>query len=290
LTVGVRDGVDMARRQIPVRFSVYVPTLTLDESVFDLGSIRADRLDREQRVRLTVHSTSVQDEILGVAVQAPEGLGVELSPNTLPAGETTEVELILTLPESLETGDYRATVQLSAREGVALTPQTLEIDWSVVPVPWTARYGLPLALAGVVVLGALIGFGVWHSRIQRPWGVLAPLHTPAGALKLDYWLHQSDWRGRVFVGSGKGSQVCLTHHSVDPRHAVILAEMQTVTEPVGRPPRPVKMTKPVCVVRNLGDGMVQVGGVRLMLGQTSPPLKQGTRIKFGEFEFEWREV
>lgn len=186
--------------------------------------------------------------------------------------------------------EHYVTLRLSAREGVALEPETIEVRWSVVPVPWTARYGLPLALLGVVLVVALVGFGVWRSRIQRPWGVLTPLRVPPGALKLDYRLHQGDWRGRVFVGSKKGSQVLLSHPGVRPRHAVILVETQTVTEPVGRPPRPVKMTKPVCIIRNLGDGIVQVGGVRLLPGQTSPALKRGTRIKFGEFEFEWREA
>jgi hypothetical protein len=128
--------------------------------------------------------------------------------------------------------------------------------------------------------------------------VLLPQRVPPGALELDYRLHQSDWRGRVFVGSQKGSQVELAHPSIRPRHAVILVETQTVTEPVGRPPRPsassglgpMTMTKPVCLVRNLGDGLVQVGGARLLAGQSSPPLKRGTRIKLGEFEFEWREA
>jgi hypothetical protein len=298
LIVGVRDGIDMARREVPLRFSLYVPTLTLEESAFDLGAIRADKLGQEQHVRLKITSTSAQNEALSVVAKGLEGLDVALSPGTLPTGETTEVELTLNLPEGLEAGDYQAAARLSAREGVTLAPETVEVRWSVTPVPFMARYGLFLALIGVVMLVGLIGLGVWRSRVQRPWGVLKPLRVPAGALKLDYRLHQSDWRGRVFVGSKKGSQVLLAHPSVRPRHAVIRVETQTVTEPVGRPPRPstrsrlrpVKMTKPVCVIRNLGDGIVQVGGARLLPGQTSPALKRGTRVRFGEFEFEWHEA
>jgi hypothetical protein len=290
LIVGVRDGVDMARREVPLRLSVYVPTLTWQETDLDLGAVRADKLGQDKGARLKISSTSAQDELLGAAIAGPAGLDVALSPETLPAGGTTEVEVTVSLPDGLAVGDHQAMVRLSAREGVALAPGTIMVQWSVTPVPWLTRFGLPLALAGVVLLAVLVGFGVWRSRIQRPWGALKPLRVPPGALELDLWLHQSDWRGRVFVGSQKGSQVHLAHPSIRPRHALILVETQTVTEALGRPPRPVEMTKPVCLVRNLDDGIVQVGGARLLPGQTSPPLKRGTRVKLGEFEFEWREA
>ncbi|MGD9099196.1 MAG: VWA domain-containing protein [Anaerolineae bacterium] len=291
LVVAVRDGVDIARREILLRLSVYLPTLTLSETDLDLGAIRADRLDQVQHVRFVVDSTSLQDEDLELVVEAEwDDFGAEWSPHVAPAGERTEVEVTLALPQGLGRGDYQAALRLLARDEVALTPGTVEVRWSVEPVPWTARYGLPLALGGVLLLAALVAFGVWSARIQRPWGVLLSRRVPPGALELDYRLHQSDWRGRVFVGGQKGSQVELAHPSIRPRHAVILVETQTVTEPVGRPPRPLTVTKPVCLVRNLGDGLVQVGGARLLAGQSSPPLKRGTRIKFGEFEFEWREA
>jgi hypothetical protein len=48
--------------------------------------------------------------------------------------------------------------------------------------------------------------------------------------------------------------------------------------------------KPVCLVRNLGEGIVEVGGVRLKEGQVSQPLEDKTPVKFGEFEFQWRKL
>jgi hypothetical protein len=263
----------------------------LDEAKFDLGAIRADRLAGERRVQFTVSSSSLQDEELSlVAPDEWQDLVQSLSPADVPAAGSSEFELTLALPTGLQSGDYQATLQLVTREDVTLTPETLAVSWSVQPVPWTARYGLALAGAGVLLLALLGAVVVWRARIQRPWGVLVPLRVPPGALELEHRLHQGDWRGRVVVGSAKGCQVCLAHPSVRPQHALVLVQKQTVTEPVGRPPRPVTMTRPVCLLRNLGDGLVQVGGARLLPGQTSPPLKRGTRVKLGDFEFEWREA
>jgi hypothetical protein len=290
LILSVRDGVDLGQRELPLLLSVYQPTVTVNPSTLELGEIRADRLTDEQRVWLKVQSTSAQDEFLILQPAESEKLAVSPQSAVLLAGGQTEIELVIILPANLSEGEYTSTLQLDARMGVVLEPAVLDLHWTVTPVPWTARYGLPLALVAVVLLAMLISLGVWRSRIQRPWGLLAAKQIPPGAIKLDYQLYQSDWRGRVFVGSGKGCQVQLVHPSVQARHAVILAELQTVTEPVGRPPRPVTMKKPVCVIQNLGDGLVQVSGARLLSGQTSSPLRRGTRVKFGDFEFEWRET
>ena len=50
-----------------------------------------------------------------------------------------------------------------------------------------------------------------------------------------------------------------------------------------------KSRKLVCLVRNAGAGLVEVAGVRLKEGQISYPMQNHTLIKFGDYEFQWRE-
>ena len=67
LIVAVRDGVDMARRELPLRLNVYQPALALEDAEFDLGAIRADRMAGERRVQFTISSTSLLVSILSWA-------------------------------------------------------------------------------------------------------------------------------------------------------------------------------------------------------------------------------
>jgi hypothetical protein len=64
-----------------------------------------------------------------------------------------------------------------------------------------------------------------------------------------------------------------------------LAKKQKMEDPVtGK-----KSRKLVCLVRNVGAGLVEVAGVRLKEGQVSYPMQNNTLIKLGDYEFQWRE-
>jgi len=290
LTIATRDGIDLGRRQVPLRFTVYVPMLTIenDETTFDLGEIRVDQLASAQRVQLDVNSTSFEGEPLMVeGISGVEGVEAALSVDTVPPGET-KVDLTLDLPRDLAVGEYRAVVNLSTREGMEVSPSAVTVIWSVAPVPWLEIYGIPVALGALAfaILLILLGTVIRRLGVKRPWGVLVAVRVPPGEPKENYFLEQrSDGRGRVFVGRRRRSQIRLKHFSIEPRHAVFYAKKQKVTDPLtGKSSR-----KKVCLVRNLGKGIVEVNGVRLKEGQVSHPLQDNAAIRLGNYEFQWRE-
>jgi len=166
------------------------------------------------------------------------------------------------------------------------------IVWSVTPIPWIELYGLPLALGVLALLGAVLVLIIVIRRalVQRPWGVLMIVRAPPGTLKRDYPLLNSDGRGRIFVGRKRRCQIRLNHSSIELLHAVIFAKKRKVTEQTEGKKRPTTVKKPVCLIRNLGKGIVEVGGVRLREGQVSRPLQDKTPVIFGDFEFQWRKL
>jgi Mg-chelatase subunit ChlD len=290
LTFSARDGVDLGRRQIPLRFTVYVPVLTIEngETTFDLGEIRVDQLKGTRRVQLDINSTSFEGEPLMVdSVTGVEGVEAALSVDMVPPGKTTEVDLTLNLPQDLGEGEYRAVVNLSTREWVEVSPSAVTVVWSVAPIPWIEMYGIPVALgaAAFAILLILLGTVIRRWQIKRPWGKLVPVRVPPGEPKDEYSLEQSDRRGQISVGRRRRSRIRLNHFSVEPRHAVIFAEKQKVTDPLtGKSSR-----KKVCLIRSVSEGIVEVGGVRLKEGQVSYPMQDNTPVRLGDFEFQWRE-
>jgi hypothetical protein len=295
LTISVRDRVDLGRRQIPLRFTLYVPVLTIEneETTFDLGEIRVDHLGEARQIQLDIHSSSIQEEPLEVdSVAGVEGLETALSVDTVPPDETTTVDLTLNLPQDLTEGEYQAEVNLSTREWAEVTPSTVTIVWSVTPIPWIELYGLPVALGALVLLGSVLVLiiGIRRALVQRPWGVLMIVRAPPGTLKRDYPLLNSDGRGRIFVGRKRRCQIRLDHSSIEPLHAVIFAKKRKVTEQTEGKKRPTTVKNPVCLIRNLGKGVVEVGGVRLREEQISRPLQDKTPVIFGDFEFQWRKL
>jgi hypothetical protein len=290
LTFSARDGVDLGRRQIPLRFTIYVPVLTIenDETTFDLGEIRVDQLKGARRVQLDVHSTSFQGEPLMIdSVTGVEGAEAALSVDTVPPGKTTKVDLSLNLPQNLEAGEYRAVVNLSTREWMEVSPSAVTVIWTVTPIPWIEIYGIPVGLGAAAFAILLIVLGVLLRRwqIKRPWGTLVVVRVPPGEPKEDYSLEQSDRRGQITVGRRRRSRIRLNHFSIEPQHAVIFAEKQKMTDPLtGKSSR-----KKVCLIRNLSKGIVEVGGVRLKEGQVSHPLHDNAPVIIGNFEFMWRE-
>lgn len=290
LTFAAREGVDLGRRQIPLRFTVYVPVLTIenDETTFDLGEIRVDQLKGARRVQLDVHSTSFKGEPMVVdSVTGVEGVEAALSVDTVPPGKTTKVDLTLNLPQDLEAGEYRAVVNLSTREWMEVSPSAVTVIWSVAPIPWIELYGIPVGLGGAAfaILLIVLGVAIRRWQIKRPWGVLAAIRVPPGEPKEDYSLEQSDRSGQISVGRRRRSRIRLNHFSIEPRHAVIFAEKQKVTDPLtGKSSR-----KKVCLIRSVSEGLVEVGGIRLKEGQVSYPMQDNTPIRLGDFEFQWRE-
>jgi hypothetical protein len=290
LTIAAREGVDLGRRQIPLRLTIYVPILTIenDETTFNLGEIRTDQLKGARRVQLDIHSTSLQGEPLMVdSVTGVEGVDAALSVDTVPPGKTTKVDLTLNLPPDLDAGEYRAVVNLSTREWVEVSPSAVTVVWSVVPVPWIEIYGIPIALgaAAFAILLIVLGMVIRRWQIKRPWGVLAAVRVPPGEPKENYSLEQSDRQGQISIGRRRRSRIRLNHFSIEPRHAVIFAKKQKMTDPLtGKSSR-----KTVCLIRNLGQGVVEVGGVRLKEGQVSHPLYDNAPVIFGNYEFLWRE-
>jgi hypothetical protein len=169
-----------------------------------------------------------------------------------------------------------------------LSPSMVTVVWSVTPVPWLEMYGLPVVLGAVAfaILLILLGLVIRRLGVKRPWGVLVAVRVPPGEPKENYFLEQrSDGRGRVFVGRRRRSQIRLKHFSIEPRHAVFFAKKQKVTDPLtGKSSR-----KKVCLIRNLGKGIVEVAGVRLKEGQVSHSLHDSVPIRLGNYEFQWRE-
>ena len=301
LTIATRDGVDLARRQIPLRFELYAPVLTIEneETTFDLGEIRTDALDQARQIQLDVHSSSIQEEPLVVeSVTGVEGVEVALSVDTVPPGKTTKVDMVVNLPEDLDVGEYQLEVTLSTREWVEVTPNTLTVVWSVAAVPWVEIYGIPVALGAFGLLAALLItiLGISRTTVQRPWGMLMAVRVPQGAAKKDYPLVGSDRRGRIFVGGKRRCQIRLKHSSIAPLHAMIFARKQKMPAPpdplapAGTAKKEKKIKRPVCLIRNMSKGIVVVGGVRLGEGQVSPPIQDKTQITIGDYEFQWRTL
>jgi hypothetical protein len=301
LTIATREGVDLARRQIPLRFELYAPVLTIEnkETTFDLGEIRTDALNQARQVQLDIHSSSIQEEPLMVeSVTGVEGVEVALSLDTLPPGETTKVDLTVNLPEDLEVGEYQLEVTLSTREWAEVTPSTVTVVWSVAAVPWVEVYGIPVVLGVLALLAALLIaiLAIRRAMVQRPWGILMAVRVPKGELTKDYPLVGSDRRGRIFVGTKRRCQIRLRHSSIEPLHAVIFARKQKMPEPpdplapAGTAKKVKKVKKPVCFIRNVGKGKVVVGGARLSEGQVSPPIQSKTQITIGDYEFQWRTL
>ena len=292
LTIAARDGVDLGNRQIPLRFNLYVPVLTIGNKdlTFDLGRIRVDRLGEARQIQLDIHSSSTQAEPLRVeSVVGVEEVETALSVDTLPPNKTTKVDLTLNLPQDLEAGEYEATIDLSTGEWVELTPNTVTVIWSVESIPWLELYGLPLVLGLLIIVLILISILVVRRlRVQRPFGALMAVSTPPNVPKQDYPLHRSDRRGRVFVGRRRRCQIRLNHPSIRPRHAAFFARLHKVTEPDETSLNMTTVKKPMCFVRNLGMGVVMIDGVRLRDGQVSLPIQDKARIKIGDFEFQWR--
>lgn len=292
LTIAARDGVDLGNRQIPLRFNLYVPVLTIGnkELTFDLGGIRVDRLGEARQIQLDIHSSSTQAEPLMVeSVVGVEGVQTALSVDALPPNKTTKIDLTLNLPQGLDVGEYQAEVNLSTSEWVELTPTTVTVVWSVEPIPLLELYGLPLILGLLIIVLILISILIVRRlRVQRPFGALMAVSAPSGVDKKDYPLHRSDRRGRVFVGRRRRCQVRLDHPSVRPRHAVIFAKMHKVTEPDEMSLQPTTVKKAMCFIRNLGGGVVTVDGVRLRDGQISLPIRDKAQIRIGDFDFQWR--
>jgi hypothetical protein len=301
LTIATRDGVDLARRQIPLRFELYAPVLTIEneETTFDLGEIRTDALDQARQIQLDVHSSSIQEEPLVVkSITGVEGVEVALSVDTVPPGKTTKVDMVVNLPEDLDVGEYQLEVTLSTREWVEVTPNTLTVVWSVAAVPWVEIYGIPVALGAFGLLAALLItiLGISRTTVQRPWGMLMAVRVPQGAAKKDYPLVGSDRRGRIFVGGKRRCQIRLKHSSIAPLHAMIFARKQKMPAPpdplapAGTAKKEKKIKRPVCLIRNMSKGIVVVGGVRLGEGQVSPPIQDKTQITIGDYEFQWRTL
>ena len=301
LTIATREGVDLARRQIPLRFELYAPMLTIEneETTFDLGEIRTDALDQARQIQLDIHSNSIQEEPLVVeSITGVEGAEVALSVDAVPPGETTKVDMVVNLPEDLDVGEYQLEVTLSTREWVEMTPSTLTVVWSVAAVPWVEIYGIPVALGAFGLLAALLItiLGISRATVQRPWGILIAVRVPEGALKKDYPLVGSDRKGRIFVGGKRRCQIRLRHSSIAPLHAMIFARKQKMPEPpdplapAGTAKKEKKVKRPVCLIRNMSKGIVVVGGVRLGEGQVSPPIQNKTHITIGDYEFQWRTL
>jgi hypothetical protein len=301
LTITARDGVDLARRQIPLRFELHAPALTIEneETTFDLGEIRTDELGGARQIELHINSSSVEEEPLIVeSVAGVEGTEVALSVDTVPPGETTDVDLAVNLPGGLDEGEYQIEVTLSTREWVEFTSNTVTVAWSVAAVPWVEIYGLLVALGSLALLAALLVaiMAIRRAMVQRPWGILMAVRVPPGALKKDYPLVGSDRRGRIFVGSRRRCQVRLKHDSIEPIHAVIFARKRKMPEApdpfasTGTSKKAKNIKRPVCFIRNVGKGVVVVGGVRLNEGQVSPPIQSKTQITIGDYEFQWRTL
>jgi hypothetical protein len=295
LTIAARDGVDMGRRQIPVSFNLYAPTLTIEnaEEPFDLGDIRTDELAQTRQIGLDVHSTSIQGEPLIVAdITGVDGVEVMLSEETIPSAKTTPVSVTLDLPHDLDPGTYQLEISLSTREWVEVTPDVLTVTWAVVPVPWLEIYGIPAALGALLLLCAILVaiIAIKRALVQRPWGVLIGVSVPEGELLKDYQLLQSDRQGRIFIGRGRRCQVRLDHPSIAKKHAVLFAKKRKMEDPDDLSRRPKKVKKPVCFVRNLSSEFLEVGGIRLREGQVSQPMRDNVHIRIGKYEFQWRKL
>jgi len=292
LLVSGRSGVEFLRREVPITFTVYEPSLTVQPAALDLGSIRVERVNEKQVASVLVTSNSLRDEPFDATWIGPEGVHVQAETAAIPAGQAVEIPLSI-WAEDLSEGDYSGEIHLASRDGVILSPSVIEVSFSVVSPTWCERWCLPVAGAGVALLVAGMVAAGYLSGRPKPWGVLEPIKVPAGQIRLPS-IFLASAAGlihpeRVVIGSGKGANVRLTGGAVRAKHAAIHIARQPVTERVGRPPRPVRILKSVSVVENLGDGVVKVNNVTIPRGRRSAPLRSGARVIIGEYEFEYRE-
>lgn len=292
LLLSVRDGVDLPRREVPIAINVYQPSLAVAPDMFDLGSIHIDRVQEGQELVFNITSNSPKDELFTLTWNGPGGVHVETAVTSIPAGETVKVPVRI-WGDGLTEGNYSGQVQVASRGGVMVSPPTINVAFVVVPTPWCARWCLPLGALGV---GSFIVASVIASYLasrSRPWGTLKPTKVPAGQTPPSPINLASSagliHAGQVVIGSGNGAGIRLTGGKVRPAHAAVKLTRQSVTERVGKPPKPMQVEKLVNVVENLSDGLVKVNNVAVPKGQRSVPLRSGLRVVIGEYEFEYRE-
>jgi hypothetical protein len=293
LVLSVRDGVDLPQRQALVTLTVYQPSLAVQPERLDLGAIWVDQVQRGHQFTLLVTSHSFKDEPLTLGWEGTEGVQIQAARTiTIPAQQSLEVSIRI-WSESLSEGAYAGQVRLKSREGVMVTPQAINVTFTVVPVPWCARWcPLLIGLGGALLIIGVVAAGYLSSR-PRPWGTLKGVKAPTGQYlpspisiaSAAGFLHA----GKVVIGSGARAQIRLQDGKVRPAHAVIKVARQTQPERVGKPPKVVQVEKRVNVVENLSDGLVKVNNVSVPKGQQSVPLRSGMHITIGDYELEYSE-
>lgn len=285
LLATARLGVDLFGRELPVPLRIYQSLLLIEPEALEI-QVRHDRQGNEE-LFFTLTSESMQDETVSLSWRGAEAIELFAEPAVIPAGETAEIPF--RFGGELVEGTYRGEIYLSGRTGLSLQPAVVPVRLEILPVPWCARWCLPLGGGGALLLAAAGGTYAYVARKPRPWGMLRPIKTPpgyalAGLLPVTSRFFRP---GRAIIGSGRGADLRLAGGDVKGQHAALRVTTTTVREPVGRPPKMVAVTRTVNVVENLGDGLVHVGGRPVPAGRASAPLTKGTRITIGAYEFEY---
>jgi hypothetical protein len=286
LLLSARDGVDVPQGRLVLTFTAYQPVLNVQPATIDLGQIRMDHLAKGKTFELLVASSVAEEALLTWDWQGPAGIHIESQAKQIPGNQTSTVSALLK-GEDVAEGSYTVTLLMVSSEGVLVEPATVTLTFAVVPVPLCARICLPLGLSGLVTL---IGGGLLATYLAnrpRPWGALKPVKVPVGQALPAVLSIKPGWlnSGQALVGSGRSAQLRLTGGQIQSRHAAIKVTRQTVQEKIGRPPKMTNVNKLVNVIEALDGGVVKVNGVAVPQGQQSLPLKNGTSVTLGEYEF-----
>ncbi len=291
LILSARDGLDLARREVPFSLEVYQPALTFTPESLDAGELRLDQQSKGTRLTVNISSSSRVTETIALTLEGQPGLRLEAEPVTIPAKGQAEVSLHL-WGDGLEPGTVSGQIRIAARDGVQVSPATIPVAFTLVIPSFCERWCWPLGGSGILLIVAAAVAGSILSSRPRPWGSLRPVKVPAGVTPASVTLAGAAsffHPDQVLIGDRAKAGVRLRGGGVRARHAAIRLTETTVTERAGRPPKPIKVRRRVNVVQNLSGGLVRVGNVSLAKGETSQPLRPGTRLHLGEYEFEYRE-
>lgn len=283
LVATARPGVDLFGRELPVALRIYQPLLLVEPPALTI-QIRQSRQDG-QALFLVMSSQSMQDETARLSWQGAEEVRLVAELGLIPAGE--EAEIPFHFAGEFAPGTYEGAILVSGRDGLALQPAIIPVVIEVMAPPWCARWCLPLVGGSVGTWLAIIAVGNRLRRRPRPHGSLQPVAVPAGQALPD--LVPVVARGsRATVGSGRAAQILLPEGNVRSKHAALLVREEMIMEKVGHPPRLVEMKKPVMVLENLSDGVVQVNRLPVATGAQSAAIQPGARIRIGDYEFIYR--
>lgn len=267
-------------------------TLRIPGNRVDFGDI--DDLTGGKSIAFDVSSSSPREEPLAIKeVRFPElpGLKMTLSPTTIPPQSDTSVTLLISAPSQLDPDTYEGRIVFASGQGVIIKPKAgFPFSFHIRSTYEKLRHALILGggIFGGLLACAFIGGLIYWKRLPSPRGVLYCLEAPLGEKPKPCNLHKfRKLRGKseVTIGRRSSCDIRLSHPTVEPLHARIIAEKGVEIRRVRR--RKMKVKRPRYFLENLGKGECKVGGSTLAK-RMRLRLFDGSEIQIGAYRFRYK--